>query len=448
MAGSSERDDDMKRLDRLYEKVEPKLLGQGTYGKVYKARNRKTGRVVAMKKMSVDWDEEGLPSTFLREISLLKALSHPNVVALLDVFTPSAERAGTLVLIFEFLDLDLKKFMKVLNNDLSSKIIHKLAQQVCCGVEFCHEHLILHRDLKPQNLLIDNSYRLKLADFGLARGFTLAKKYTQEVVTVWYRAPELLLGSGLYSAPIDLWSVGCVLAEMAVGKPLFDGDSEIDTIFKIFRMLGTPTQDSWPGLTVLPNFRMSFPSWPSRTWAACHECALEKLEASGVELISSLLIYDPKKRASARNIVRHPYFSARCAAAQTTPHKEKERLPLSSADNTQTPAKVSEPPAETAPLVGADSSSPGRENFMGAEAKPPKRVFDAEDARHEVPKDIVVPLAEGGAAPQAHEQAAKDESGLPSRKRLRGKSSPQSTTLGLPSDQLLSPDGGSRFQKE
>merc|ERR1719265_969519 len=157
--------------------------------------------------------------------------------------------------------------MKALGTPLQPTTIRNLNFQLCRGVEFCHASRIIHRDIKPQNLLIDHRMRLKIADFGLARAFTLpVPKYTHEVVTVWYRPPEILLGAPLYSLPVDIWSIGCVLGEMATGQPLFAGDSEIDTIFKIFQKLGTPTEQTWPGVSELPDFKPTFPKWPARGW--------------------------------------------------------------------------------------------------------------------------------------------------------------------------------------
>merc|ERR1712087_534628 len=206
------------------ETQEKLVLGEGTYGKVYKARVVRTGESVAMKQMKLDAQEEGVPSTAIREIALLKELSHPNVVRLLDVLC----KPNKLVLVFEFLENDLKKYMKQQNGRLTPAAVKRFAYQLCRGIEFCHANRIIHRDIKPQNLLINKDLQLKLADFGLARAFTVPiPKYTHEVVTVWYRPPEILLGSQLYSIPVDLWGAGCILAEMASGSPLFPGDSEI-----------------------------------------------------------------------------------------------------------------------------------------------------------------------------------------------------------------------------
>jgi len=293
-----------RRFEKQYDIHEKQVLGEGTYGKVYKARNTSTNEWVAMKQMKLDAQEEGVPSTAIREIALLKELSHQNVVKLLDVFC----KPNKLVLVFEFLENDLKKYMKALSGRLSPSVVKNFSYQLCKGVEFCHSNRILHRDIKPQNLLIDNQMHLKIADFGLARAFTVpVPKYTHEVVTVWYRPPEILLGATLYSVPVDLWSIGCVMAEMATGQPLFAGDSEIDTLFKIFQKLGTPTEAMWPGLSELPDFKLSFPRWPPRGWTQIRNTAAQ-VGADGIELLEKLMTYDPRRRLSARQSVQHRYF--------------------------------------------------------------------------------------------------------------------------------------------
>lgn len=293
-----------RRFQSQYEVIEMAPLGEGTYGKVYKAKRARTGDAVAMKKMKLDAEEEGVPSTAIREIALLKELSHPNVVKLLDVFCST----NKLVLVFEFVENDLKKYMKSLQRMLDQKTIKSMAYQLCEGIQFCHANRILHRDLKPQNLLIDSKLRLKIADFGLARAFSVpVPKYTHEVVTVWYRAPEILLGSTLYSVPVDIWSVGCVLGEMATGLPLFGGDSEIDTIFKVFQKLGTPTVEMWPGVLDLPEFKASFPQWPPKGWENIRNTKAQ-VGNDGIDLLEKLMAYDPKKRISARRALTHAYF--------------------------------------------------------------------------------------------------------------------------------------------
>ncbi|CAK7328588.1 unnamed protein product, partial [Dovyalis caffra] len=262
-----------------YEKVEK--IGEGTYGVVYKARDRVTNETIALKKIRLEQEDEGVPSTAIREISLLKEMQHGNIVRLQDV-VHSEKR---LYLVFEYLDLDLKKHMDSspeFAND--PRLVKTFLYQILRGIAYCHSHRVLHRDLKPQNLLIDRQTNaLKLADFGLARAFGIpVRTFTHEVVTLWYRAPEILLGSRHYSTPVDVWSVGCIFAEMVNQKPLFPGDSEIDELFKIFRILGTPNEDTWPGVTSLPDFKSAFPKWPSKDLAT----VAPTLEKAGVDLLS------------------------------------------------------------------------------------------------------------------------------------------------------------------
>jgi len=281
------------------------VLGEGTYGKVRKARCRQSGELRALKQMKVGNREDGVPSTALREIAILKQLQHENVVRLIDVFC----KPGELVLVFEVADSDLKKHMKARSGNLQPSQVKDFARQLLQGIEFCHANRIIHRDLKPQNLLIDQNLRLKIADFGLARAFSLpVPQYTHEVVTVWYRPLEILLGSKLYSIPVDMWGVGCIFAEMANGSPLFAGDSEIDTAFKIFQKLGTPTEAMWPGLSELPDFKTTFPKWQPKGWANIRN-TLAQLGTTGIDLLDQLMYYDPRARISARKALQHSYFA-------------------------------------------------------------------------------------------------------------------------------------------
>lgn len=284
-----------------YVKIEK--IGEGTYGVVYKGRHKKTNRFVALKKIRLDSEEEGVPSTAIREISILKELQHPNVVSLEEVLMQD----GRLYLVFEFLSMDLKKYMdslpkeKLMDKQLVKSYLHQLLQAIL----FCHHRRIIHRDLKPQNLLIDSKGTIKLADFGLARALCIpVRVYTHEVVTLWYRAPEVLLGAQRYSTPVDIWSLGCIFAEMATKCPLFRGDSEIDQLFRIFRTLSTPTEEEWPGVSSLPDYKTSFPSWRTNTLRT----TVKQLSSHGLELLQSMLVYDPALRISAQAALSHPYF--------------------------------------------------------------------------------------------------------------------------------------------
>ncbi|EGC30115.1 hypothetical protein DICPUDRAFT_41903 [Dictyostelium purpureum] len=280
-----------------YQKLEK--LGEGTYGKVYKAKEKATGRMVALKKIRLE--DDGVPSTALREISLLKEVPHPNVVSLFDVL----HCQNRLYLVFEYLDQDLKKYMDSVPT-LSPPLIKSYLYQLLKGLAFSHSHRILHRDLKPQNLLIDRQGALKLADFGLARAVSIpVRVYTHEIVTLWYRAPEVLLGSKSYSVPVDMWSVGCIFGEMLNKKPLFSGDCEIDQIFRIFRVLGTPDETIWPGVTKLPEYVSTFPNWPGQPFPKI----FPRSDPLAIDLISQMLQYEPSKRISAKMALQHPYFN-------------------------------------------------------------------------------------------------------------------------------------------
>eukprot|EP00914_Ancora_sagittata_P002159 GHVO01004883.1.p1 GENE.GHVO01004883.1~~GHVO01004883.1.p1 ORF type:complete len:467 (+),score=76.12 GHVO01004883.1:58-1401(+) len=259
--------------------IKSRVLGEGTYGVVYEAVCRRRDVKVALKKLRIDTSHEafeqgGLPTSAIREVVLLRDLDHPNIVSLLDVF----HKATELWLVFEYCDLDLKQLLvrerrKVTSFDdergngkpavgLSLERCRFLSYQLLLGMHYCHSRRIMHRDLKPQNLLLSKKGTvLKIADFGLARTFRIPMDgpITHEVVTLWYRAPELLLGECKYGTPIDMWSVGCILAEMVVGKSLFPGDCETDMIFRIFRTLGTPKRDE--GIKNLPFFQKAFPNW-------------------------------------------------------------------------------------------------------------------------------------------------------------------------------------------
>ncbi|XP_049624509.1 cyclin-dependent kinase 3 [Suncus etruscus] len=284
----------------MFQKVE--TIGEGAYGVVYKARNKGTGQLVALKMIRLNRETEGVPSTAIREISLLKELKHPNIIRLLDVVL-SKEK---LYLVLEFLSQDLRKCMDAsLGTPLPPHLVKSYLFQLLEGLSFCHSHGVIHRDLKPQNLLLDGLGAIKLADFGLARAFKVPlRTYTHEVVTLWYRAPEILLGSKFYSTAVDMWSIGCIFAEMVTCQPLFLGDSEIDQLFQIFQILGTPNEAMWPGVTQLPDYKGSFPKW---AWKGLDK-VIPSLEPEGKDLLMQLLCYDPRQRLSAKAALMHPYF--------------------------------------------------------------------------------------------------------------------------------------------
>ncbi|PWA69528.1 hypothetical protein CTI12_AA295090 [Artemisia annua] len=277
-------------------------IGEGAYGKVYKGRDKLTDEPIAIKIIPVDANE-GVPSTAIREISVLKEMQHENIVRLLNVVL-TEER---LYLIFEYLDMDLKKHMESSPEFLEDpQLVKRFLYQMLCGVDYCHSRRVLHRDLKPQNLLIDASKNvIKLADFGLARAFNIPVTIlSHEAATLWYRPPEILLGSQQYSISVDVWSIGCIFAEMVNRKPLFPGNSEIDQLFHIFKIMGTPDEDTWPGVTFLSDYKTKFRKRSAKDLATL----VPKLDEVGLDLLTKMLYMDPSRRITARAALQHEYF--------------------------------------------------------------------------------------------------------------------------------------------
>ncbi|KAI9565176.1 cyclin dependent kise 5 [Daphnia sinensis] len=284
-----------------YEKLEK--IGEGTYGTVFKAKNRENQEIVALKRVRLDDDDEGVPSSALREICLLKELKHHNIVRLHDVLHSDTK----LTLVFEHCDQDLKKYFDSLNGEIDSDQVQSLMYQLLRGLAFCHSKNVLHRDLKPQNLLINKNGELKLADFGLARAFGIPVRcYSAEVVTLWYRPPDVLFGAKLYTTSIDMWSAGCIFAELSnAGRPLFPGSDIDDQLKRIFKLLGTPTEEAWPGLSQLPDFKPLPMYQPPSSFSQ----VVPKMTAKGRDLLQKLLLCNPALRLSADEAMAHLYFN-------------------------------------------------------------------------------------------------------------------------------------------
>uniref|UniRef100_A0A8C8EMX9 cyclin-dependent kinase n=1 Tax=Oncorhynchus tshawytscha TaxID=74940 RepID=A0A8C8EMX9_ONCTS len=265
-------------------------LGEGTYATVYKGRSKLTDNLVALKEIRLE-HEEGAPCTAIREVSLLKDLKHANIVTLHDII----HTQKSLTLVFEYLDKDLKQYLEDCGNSIHMHNVKLFLFQLLRGLNYCHRRKVLHRDLKPQNLLINDRGELKLADFGLARAKSIpTKTYSNEVVTLWYRPPDILLGSTDYSTQIDMWRRG----EMPFGT--------IETLKHLFVSApGTPNETSWPGITSNEEF-ISY-NYP-RYRADCLRNHTPRLDNEGVELLSKLLQFEGKKRISAEEAMRHLYF--------------------------------------------------------------------------------------------------------------------------------------------
>ncbi|XP_023541532.1 cyclin-dependent kinase G-2-like isoform X1 [Cucurbita pepo subsp. pepo] len=295
--------DEFERLNKIDE---------GTYGVVYRARDKKSGEIVALKKVKMEKEREGFPMTSLREINILLSFHHPSIVDVKEVVVGSS--LDSIFMVMEYMEHDLKALMETMKQPFSQSEVKCLMLQLLEGVKYLHDNWVLHRDLKTSNLLLNNQGELKICDFGLARQYgSPLKTYTHMVVTLWYRAPELLLGTRQYSTAIDMWSLGCIMAELLSKQPLFNGKTEVDQLDKIFRMLGTPNETIWPGFSNLPGVRVNFVKHQynllRKKFPATSFTGSPVLSDSGFDLLNKLLTYDPEKRITAEAALNHEWFS-------------------------------------------------------------------------------------------------------------------------------------------
>uniref|UniRef100_J3LC29 [RNA-polymerase]-subunit kinase n=1 Tax=Oryza brachyantha TaxID=4533 RepID=J3LC29_ORYBR len=278
-------------------------VGQGTYSNVYKARERGTGRVVALKKVRFDTSESESVRFMAREMMILRRLDHPNVIRLDGIATSRMHRS--IYLVFDFMYSDLARLVCRPDGRLTEPQIKCYMQQLLAGLQHCHERGILHRDIKGSNLLIDRHGVLKIGDFGLANYYGPARRrpLTSRVVTLWYRAPELLLGATDYGAGVDLWSAGCLLAEMFSAKPLMPGRTEIEQLSRIFTLCGSPPDDYWRKMKLPSSFR------PPRTYKPPMMDKIGFLPPAALALLATLLALDPAARGTAGQALQSSFFS-------------------------------------------------------------------------------------------------------------------------------------------
>ncbi|XP_032457301.1 cyclin-dependent kinase 14 isoform X3 [Nasonia vitripennis] len=289
--------------------VKLEQLGEGSYATVFKGFSHLTNQVVALKEIRLQ-EEEGAPFTAIREASLLKELKHNNIVTLHDII----HTRETLTFVFEYVHTDLSQYMERYGTGgggLDPRNVKLFLFQLLRGLAYCHRRRVLHRDVKPQNLLISEIGELKLADFGLARAKSVpSHTYSHEVVTLWYRPPDVLLGSTEYSTSLDMWGVGCIFVEMLTGVPTFPGvRCTYDQLDKIFKILGTPTEDTWPGVSQLPAYkpnRLAF--YPIRKLGLSFPRLYDIAEVDN--MASSLLKLNPEERIGAEDALHHLYFAS------------------------------------------------------------------------------------------------------------------------------------------
>eukprot|EP00051_Salpingoeca_urceolata_P024521 m.431331 g.431331 ORF g.431331 m.431331 type:complete len:706 (-) comp20243_c7_seq1:351-2468(-) len=280
------------------------LIGEGAYGVVLRCRNKETGDLVAVKKFKESETDEAVRRTTLRELKVLRQLKQRNIVQLLEAF----RRKGKLYLVFEFVSQNLLQLLETHQSGFDHATTQSLTQQMCTAVYWCHEHDIIHRDLKPENLLVSRDMTLKLCDFGFARALagTDNALYTDYVATRWYRCPELLL-SAAYGKAVDLWSVGCIMGEVADGQPLFPGDSEIDQLYMIQRVLGELLPHQQELFACNPRFQgLKFPKLTKATGLDARFGRV--VGQDGLDLMLSLLHLDDKIRITAKSSLQHRYF--------------------------------------------------------------------------------------------------------------------------------------------
>ncbi|KAL5991120.1 hypothetical protein ACLOJK_012026 [Asimina triloba] len=330
------------RSIREFEKLN--RIDEGTYGVVFRAKDKKSGKIVALKKVKMEKEREGFPLTALREINILLSCHHPSIVDIKEVVVGST--LDSIFMVMEYMPHDLKGLMELRNQPFSQSEVKCLMLQLLEGVKYLHQNWILHRylsfflkdlylfmhlspviwcymlmgclvlflrDLKMSNILMNNWGELKICDFGLARQYgSPLKPYTLLVVTLWYRAPELLLGAKEYSTAIDMWSIGCIMAELLAKIPLFNGKTEFDQLDKIFRTLGTPNEKIWPGFTDLPGAKANF---VKQSYNRLREkfpptafLGQPTISEAGFDLLNKLLTYDPDKRITAEAALNHEWF--------------------------------------------------------------------------------------------------------------------------------------------
>jgi len=327
-------------------------IAEGTYGVVYRAREKATDKIVALKRLKMEKEKEGFPITSLREINTLLKGQHKNIVTVREIVVGS--NMDKIYIVMDYVEHDLKSLMETMNKKsqkFSLGEVKTLMLQLLSAVHHLHDNWILHRDLKTSNLLLSHAGILKVGDFGLAREYgSPLKHYTPIVVTLWYRAPELLLGTKIYSTAVDVWSVGCIFGELLGMQPLFPGKSELDELNRIFKELGTPSEAIWPGYSSLPNVKNA--QFADFRYNHLRDRFKDRLSDRGFSLINKFLTYDPSRRIPCQEALNNDYFH------------EEAPYPVSPAMFPTWPAKSENPNGLPAPeKISSPKPPSGGKNF-------------------------------------------------------------------------------------
>ncbi|MCJ1404656.1 TFIIH complex serine/threonine-protein kinase subunit kin28 [Xylographa trunciseda] len=296
--------------DEKQKYVKDRKVGEGTYAVVFLGHLKANPKsLVAIKKIKVMTEyQDGLSISAIREVKFLQELSHPNIIALYSVFSSKNQNLN---LVLEYLPLgDLEMLIKDTEGvRYGSADIKAWMGMLGRAVWFCHENFVLHRDIKPNNLLIAADGEVKLADFGLARSFSDPyRAMSHQVITRWYRPPELLYGARFYSGAVDVWAMGLVFAELIIRAPFLPGDSDIQQLDVICKAIGTPTEDNWPGVTKLPDYVKSDTQHPVQG-RDFYLGLFGTVGPAGVDLIMSTLTLDPRKRSTAKQFLKHNWWA-------------------------------------------------------------------------------------------------------------------------------------------